>query len=377
MPASQSQTPITIVITLEALSTAPLGCYGGSIGETPTIDDLAARGVVFDRWTSPVDKPAGLIRRWLGDCKELLETEAAESIWVTDDPLLNETDYDPIFGECWMLQSRVGGPIVAGLDRTRLAHSFFELMDRIGPDTTLAWLHSAALRECWDWVEVPLPDPDENDDTPHEEFVDDEPETPVEPLQLPDNADVPHLHLDGEQHPDLLFSWMQRYSNQVFVLDTMMDALMQFLGERPFTLIIAGTSGFSFGDNQWIGHRAGPLRSGDLRLPLIVSSDAPLRVPSLTSADQFPNVLRAAIERQPCMTPATWVHRDEEFKPLIETDSDRARRVVTTSSWFLVNETEDVTDAKLFLKPDDVNDINDVARLKPDVVDRLTTGSTI
>ncbi|MCC9600119.1 hypothetical protein LOC67_06075 [Stieleria sp. JC731] len=379
MERSESSLPITIVITVEGLSTAPLGCYGSSIGETPAIDDIAASGVVFDRWTSPVDQPSGLIRRWLSACSEPIQNEAPESIFVTDDHELDTEVFDAVFGACWKLDPKIGGHIAPSIDRTRLAKSFFELMDHIEPDTELAWLHTATLRDCWDWVEVTLPDPDENDEPPSEEFVDKEEAEPIEPLQLPDNASVPCLDLESgfqpesERHPDLLFSWMQRYANQVFVLDTMVDALLQFLGDRPCTVIIAGASGFSLGDNQWIGHHVGPLRSSDLRLPMIVSGQTPLRVPSVTSADQFANIIRAAIAGQSCMTPNSWSHRDEEFHPLIQTESDRAKKAVTTASWFLVNEDDDAANAKLFLKPDDLNDVNDIARLKADVVDRLNS----
>ncbi|OYP28382.1 hypothetical protein [Rhodopirellula sp. MGV] len=371
MERPKALSPITIVITVEGLSTAPLGCYGSSIGETPAIDDVAARGVVFDRWTSPIDRPSGLIRHWLKSCDDPIQNDAPASLCVTDDAQLDEADFDPIFGEVRKLDSKSGGSIAPSIERTQLARTFFELMDHIDSDTELAWLHTATLRDSWDWIEVPLPDPDEDTEPPSEEFSDEEPEPPIEPLVLPDNADVPHLELDSEGHPDLLFSWMQRYANQAFVLDTMIDALVQFLGERPFTMIIAGASGFSLGDNRWIGHHAGPLRSADIRLPMIVSGTSPLRVPSVTSADQFANIIRAAIAGQSCMTPAAWSHRDEEFTPQIHTDSDRATSAITTASWFLVSENDDPMHAKLFLKPDDLNDVNDVARLRPNVVNQL------
>lgn len=51
--------PDIVVIVVDALRTDALGCYGSSLGQTPTIDALARRGARFDRalstssWTVP------------------------------------------------------------------------------------------------------------------------------------------------------------------------------------------------------------------------------------------------------------------------------------------------------------------------------------
>jgi hypothetical protein len=53
----------------------------------------------------------------------------------------------------------------------------------------------------------------------------------------------------------------------------------------------------------------------------------------------------------------------------VETRSDRAAKVVTTSKWFYARDLDG--GVRLFLKPDDVNDINDVADRCRDVIETL------
>ena len=51
------------------------------------------------------------------------------------------------------------------------------------------------------------------------------------------------------------------------------------------------------------------------------------------------------------------------------TKSDRNTHAVTTPDWFYVQD-HDLSE-HLYLKPDDIDDFNDVARLRPDIVEQL------
>ena len=190
---------------------------------------------------------------------------------------------------------------------------------------------------------------------------------PADVFRLPTTTDVPHVQLTGNEHPDLLFAWMQRYAEQVRMLDAVLDVLSLSLRDRDPRLMIAGTSGFSLGQNGWIGHHVGPLRSNDVRLPMITSVGGPLRVPTLRPATDFPRVLGSLVRNETVVTPSEWCRADEEHAPRVETQSERAVAAITTSRWYYVVDRE-MDSENLFLKPDDIDDVNDVSRLRRDVV---------
>ena len=69
------------------------------------------------------------------------------------------------------------------------------------------------------------------------------------------------------------------------------------------------------------------------------------------------------------VSPEQWCQASDEFDRRVVTDVARSNLAVTTSGWSFVRD-HDGSD-HLFLKPDDVDDTNDVGRLRSDVVDRL------
>ena len=71
------------------------------------------------------------------------------------------------------------------------------------------------------------------------------------------------LSVSDDDDPDLLFAWMNRYANQVNTIDASIDWLLEALPDRRATLMLAGSSSFALGENGWIGHHCGPLRSCD------------------------------------------------------------------------------------------------------------------
>ncbi|KAA5547144.1 hypothetical protein FYK55_01640 [Roseiconus nitratireducens] len=372
MPKITLRPPLTLVMTLEGLATAPLGCYGCSWNDTPAIDQLAAEGIVWDRWISPLDHPNGLIETWLRDSQEAVRDYGKEGStrFLTDDK--NLTIPPDLFGFGFVTRLKLDRSEAPAeqFDQTRLVQLAAAALDQVEPSTSLIWLHSDSLREVWD---APLESDDdtETEDRAEPEQDANEVDKPKEPaaVRLPDTSAVPKHQMLADDDPDLLFAWMQRYAAQVRVLDGVVDSLVESLRGRKLTVLLAGSSGFSLGQNGWIGHRVGPPRSHDLRLPMIVSTGGPLRVPSLRRATELSHLLQAHARSEPLITPPSWCAVDDEFSPAIVTESDRARRLVSTSKWFFLE--DESAGEQLFLKPDDVEDVNDVARLRPDVIDRL------
>jgi hypothetical protein len=84
-------------------------------------------------------------------------------------------------------------------------------------------------------------------------------------------------------------------------------------------------------------------------------------------------LLERSVGRKSFVDPAEWCKMHGPFSPAVQTESNRAACAVTTPSWYYVREKGPGGDdhERLFLKPDDVNDINDVARLRREVVEDL------
>lgn len=365
--------PLTLVLTFEGLATAPLGCYGCSWNQTPAFDAIAARGAVWDRWTSPIDSPSGLIRDWLTNSAAIIERcrASGSTHLLTDDRQLDLTERDLGFDELTRLDFVPPEHPAEQLDDTLASKAIAATIDQASPNASLIWLHSSLLRDVWDApIEV---EEEAAESRVDDEFRDENTDQQVASFELPTNASVPSLQLKSDDDPDRLFAWMNRYAAQVRLIDSMIDLLRMSLAHLDPRILIAGSSGFSLGQNGWLGHRVGPLRSSELRLPMITSMGGPIRCPGLQSAAEFHTVLERLLNNEKPIAPDAWTASCSEFEPLVLTESDRARAAVTSAQWFLVDSQDKQC---LFLKPDDLDDANDVSRLRPEVIDELLERST-
>jgi hypothetical protein len=369
--------PITVVVTLEGLTAASLGCYGCSWNHTPGIDALAGRGIVWDRWTSPTDQPGDLIGSWLRGTRAALSGLPADagSLLVTDDERLSIPEDGFGFESVVRLTPRRPERAAGSLESSNVARSFATAIENLAQRTRLVWVHSALLRDVWDLHETPIGE-EELEPEPCEEETGEE-ETPLpetQPCHLPEDTRPPVFRCTADDHPDWVLSWMRRYAAMVEGIDQMIEALAAAVRHRPATIVVAGASGFSLGENGWVGHRVGPLRSPEIRLPLVVSAGGPLHVPTLADARRLPELLQRLVNGEPLVTPELWCRRDAEFSPAVETTSDRSGKAVTTAEWFYVlDDAQGLAEERLFLKPDDQHDVNDVSRLQREVLDRFAS----
>lgn len=107
-------------------------------------------------------------------------------------------------------------------------------------------------------------------------------------------------------------------------------------------------------------------------MPLIVGRGGPLHIPQLTPGREFNAILATAIEGVAAVCPPEkWSVAAAEAEPTA-IESNRAIAATCCSGWFYVQDPD--RSEHLYLKPDDLEDFNDVGRLREDVLESLRPG---
>lgn len=391
-----------IVLTLEGLAASSLGCFGSSWNVTSTIDRIASQGVLWDRMIATDDDPLAVFRQWCTDHASLDAFRLIGSVeLITDDPTMDTDEFEDLFDVVVFVdpeQMPDGSQAAESIEQTQLAQLILLAIERCRDPEPLGvlWLHSRFLSSRWDAPRdlIPPEELDDDIDTPSEEtelLPGDEaaPETSESLNQIPflyDGIDPPNVVIDDKTHPDVVTSWMRTYACQIRLVDELLDFWLAAAEDQRPHLMIGGTSGFALGQNGWIGHQVGPLRTADIRLPVIVRKSTPghqvstLRVPSLTPSTSIAAVIcELRDENAAIVSPEDWCSDKDEFQPILVTKSSRASTAITTGKWFCVDgktadelsSIESPSDICLFLKPDDIDDVNDVGRIRTDVIGHL------
>lgn len=335
---------------------------------------------MWDRFVANCDQPESLLAAWTHQ-----DVRWAER-WRKDGAieLITDGHADAFQGSCFdqVLALTAEPPTEQALPASEIAETQYgqliaAAMERVSRESpwSVLWLHSDFLTRCWDaprhWDEedpnaAPIREPDEAIDESAPPLADEAIDTMRGPFH---EISPPQLQWSDRDDPDLVTDWMNTYACQIRLVDLLLELLVEETASIQPTLLVVGTSGFRLGQGGWIGHQVGPLRSPDLRLPLLVSRGGPLRVPQLTSSDQLGQLLAQLHDQEtpPCGVDQ-WC-RSQTSHHRIEITSTRASFAVRTSDWFYVEDADQ--SEHLYLKPDDIDDFNDVARLRPDVVESL------
>jgi hypothetical protein len=423
-----------VVLSFDALATAGLSAYGSSWNETPAIDHLAAYGVTWDRCIVPSDDTAAVLQAfwqsnlagmpWTKRCQQSGRVELFLNAGVQASQLAKVAEQLAI-DQCTLVESIPESiqelSVCQDVEDTAIAKLMLPVLERINEppagnasDWSVLWVHSDTLTRCWDAPRSLFPIDEEEDDEEPIDQMDwsmedfEKQSSPVDlPLELAapilnekppalfDTVVVPHFAIPADAHPDLVISWMQTYGCQVRLIDRMIELLLASIepagrsddgtdsddghGGDEIGLAILGTSGFSLGQNGWIGHRAGAIRTPQIQTPVLLfdRQGHGLRVPRVSSLSEVAQWLcppqpaegdSKAGKSHGRISPTQWASDVDDAETMITTDSIRADRVVTTEQWFLVRESDR---SSLYLKPDDREDRNDVADRCRDVVESL------
>ncbi|MGO8691386.1 MAG: sulfatase-like hydrolase/transferase [Thermoguttaceae bacterium] len=371
-----------ILLVVDRLHAGYVGALGNGWIDTPAIDRLAFRSLVFDQMLVDTPRLEALYRSYwqgwhaLGPPPEnrpslaaLLRDAGIHSALVSDDRTVHEhplaVDFDEIVAIDPPWQTRVAA--AGRYDQTHLARCFVQIIDYLqsaqGP--LLLWCHLASLGTTWDApLEFRQRYWEEGDPPP------------------PRSAEVPDCRLGPDPDPDEVLGITHAYAGQVSLLDACLGGLGEFLRDSPLasqTLLgLTSARGFPLGEHGRIGPCDEALYGELLHVPLLM---------------QFPDNRGAAVRSQTLVEPADlwatlldyWGLGDGLQSPSaasllpspggeVTLHRDRlcagghaAERAIRTPAWHLRR----TAVPELFAKPDDYWEANNVAPRCREVVECL------
>ncbi len=357
-----------LVVVVRGLHLGHVGCYGNAWIDTPTLDRLAAEGVVFDQHYA--DNPdAGAARRaWRSGRYQLPSPDGATAAGGDDLVALLRGA-----GVATVLIDDAGRPVppafAAGWDEVIWGAAADALGRLAGSDRRLLWLELPGLLPPWDvpeaYLDPYLREPEgEDEDEAEEEPTDD----PV-PALTPWSGPVPDSI--GADDDETFLRLQRTYAAAVTCLD---EELGSALDGLPDDVLLAVTSdhGLPLGEHGAVGPGRPWPHDELIHVPLILrfpgGAGAGRRVSALTqSVDLMPTLLDAF-----GLPPPTG--HGHSLLPLARGAADAVRAyaccgcrsgdevewALRTPEWGLVLPAGPPRAPQLFVKPDDRWEVNDV-----------------
>lgn len=389
-----------VILSVDRLNCGYLGPWGNTWVETPALDGVAARSFVLDR--ALIDSPSlgnlfhGL---WGGrhavgapasattagaqpSLPETLQSTGWQTTLLTDEPAVESHPLAARWQQIHRLQIPSADKLASDISTTYWSEYFGTAIELLGKSQSrsLLWLHTAALGSLWD---APL--------TLREHYTDEEDPPPQ------DNPIVPRSVLPADYDPDLLLEISHAYAAQIGLLDTCIEALVEAIEELPDAedtlLVIVGTRGMPLGEHRRVGTWDDRLYAELVQLPLLLHWPARIVSPGRSvELVQLPDLLPTILEA--AGAPLDEHYFSRSLWPLIDMQDtwqrDRAclaaahgERAIHSAWWSLrfsegaaedIDPTNPTSQRELFVKPDDRFEVNNVARRRDDIADRLQQG---
>ncbi len=387
-----------IVVNARGLHLGYVSAYGNEWIETPALDRLSSEGVVFDNHIADRPDRTGAGRSWRTGCYDFpLPDEAAAA--PAPAPDLVRLLKDGGIVTSLVLDASRGSPedfaggwdVVMEAEPDEEATALEYVLEGAGQaleslaetDSWLLWLELSSLLPPWDapdeFLERYLTDHVEDDEEAEEADAESE---ALEPLPDPPAGPI-------DPRDDLTFIRLQRtYADAVSYLDAGLDLLLKELEERGLLdevlLIVTTDHGLPLGEHGVVGLSRAWLHDELTHLPLLMrlpkGEQAGRRVPALTQpVDLAPTLLSAY-----GLPPAPMQGHD--LLPLARGTVEKVRdyacsglRVGEEVEWalrsaewgFLLPLSEAERPARLYVKPDDRWELNDVTQHHPELVQHV------
>lgn len=377
--------PRLLVVTIDRLPAWMLSAWGATWVATPTIDALAARGLVFDRLVAPAIDPVATLRDVVGP---VLDASRPTAIVTDDLSVVAGLGVGPS-ADVRHVAILPTEAVAEDESLTNLARLFAAAIEVVGEAVDgatrrVVWCHASSLATVWDAPQ-----------SFREAYVD--PEDPVPPF----GTRPPEFRVDAETDPDLVVGVRQVFAGQLTLLDRHLGLLLDAIGGANgrgaggdgWNVLVAGVRGLSLGLHGWVGPGGDAVPYGEtIHVPAVLADSrgrsCGQRYGGLVVPADLGATLGELVAGDAPATPTVGSpqggdqSRGRSLVPLLETWSlqPRDRVVVTgeqgvaivTPEWqLLLQQAAAGPRARLFAKPDDYFELSDVADRCPDVVEQL------
>ncbi len=368
-----------ICLVVDRLHQGMVGAYGNTWIRTHQLDRLACQSFLFDQaCVDSLDLERLYRAYWFGlhahsrraiderlALPRLLRQSSVHTTLVTDEPSVSSFAAASDFAEV----IQVGGVSHHEPDNslTRLEHLFATVSAWLAraPRPFCLWIHAQGMAAEWD---APL--------EMRNAFTEEEDPAP------PDFVDVPNLWLPENYDPDRLLGIVHAYAGQMALLDQCLGALLDELDQTGlasnafFNFISA--RGFPLGEHRRVGPCDGALYNEATALVWMMRFPDRLgqlaRSSALVQPADLYDTLVDWLGLPPSNTPGA-----SSLLPIVRDEVGSVRQAahsvspgeqaVRTPAWLLRQPVGGV--AELYAKPSDRWEVNEVAKLCPDVVTAL------
>lgn len=370
-----------VVVVVDRLGAGFLGPYGATWLDTPQFNRLASRSLLCESALADSPDLALAYRAWwtgrhalepamgsrLG-LPQAVGEGGRKTVLVTDDPQVAELPDAAAFDERILVPPEPVATAAEELEQTGLGRLFLIAIERLqaAREPVLVWIHSRGMAGPWDAPSAL-----------RQQFAGEE-----DPLP-PDFVEPPREHLSSDADPDYLLGLTHAYAGQVALVDACLGLLLDALDESPLAgqtlLAVTSPRGYPLGEHQAVG---GDSLYGELlHVPLLVRppSDygSPVRLQHLVqppdlfatlaewlglpglAASMFAQSLLSAIRGEPLIA------RELAY-------ASGVGRLLRTPAWLLREVwVDEELHRKLFAKPDDRWEVNEVASHCGEIAEQL------
>jgi arylsulfatase A-like enzyme len=397
-----------VCVCLDRLHWGYLGCYGNTWTATPTFNRLAAEGFVLqsaicdtpelaeayeslwrgshavERGPTDIDDVAG--RNARPSLAALARTAGLATLLVTDEPLVGEHPAGAEFDDKAEFEPPFACEPAADEGSTHLGRLFTEALERIAAMKRpfFVWFHAQAMNGPWD-----APTEMRN------EFADEDDPAP------PTFTAVPHRELPDDADLDERFGISQAYAGQVTLVDACLGGLLEQIEESGLAddtaVVVFGPRGIALGEHGAVGPFDDRLHDELVHTPWLIRLPGGRgrlqRSQALVQTCDLYWTLAELISAPPAEAAPQSTTWGRSVLPLIdgamEALRDRAlvvgeqETLLRTNAWSLRirnpaegGEHEERPADQLYVKPDDLWEVNDVADRCPEIVEQLRQVAT-
>ncbi len=374
-----------IVLVIDRLQTGFLGPYGNTWIDTPSFNRLAAESALFEFAISDsTDLPVVYRSMWAGlhamsdprsvsGLAEVASSSGIRTVLITDEAQVADHPLAGGFTEKHLVPTPPVAAAAEDIGDTQLARLLSSALDWLQHATApadsprqpyLLWIHSQGMQAAWDApFDLRQPFADEDDPEP------------------PDFVQPPCRRVAKDEDPDQLLGIQHAYAGQISLLDACLAVFLEACttadSDDQTLLLLASPRGYPLGEHGRIGPVDASLYGESLHVPCLV---------------RYPD-RRYALQRcQQLVQPSDWYATlldwfslprpsQSDWGNVLERlldgqiESDRvcavsaACRALRTKAWLLL--CKDNADHKLFAKPDDRWEVNEVSDRCRDVIPEL------